>query len=1197
MTYGLLWQSTASVTWSQPCPLGNYSSSRLRAIENDFHGCSNQCPAGFYGQGNTSTCSGICPAGHYCPIGTKYPKQHICPINRYGGAGSTTALCGGGCGIGATTIPNGLSIDISFCICQDSSYFKSSKTKAGTCDQCSAGYYTDRNVTIPYDLHCRTCPKGYYSELTGSNDCTGCPPAKYSAVVGSSLSSSCIACSAGKFGMPAGSITCEDCAAGKYSKDVGQTYCTPCPMDTYRSYVGAMSLSDCLPCTLGKSNGGKVGSTTLNDCQCKSKDYFAVANMTSGEVVCEKCPKGAICSGLGVKIEDVISQPFYWRSQKNSSVFHKCNSYLVPIEEGNGFLFNESELTLEEQENEKDQDEEEKEEEKKMIETSDCIGGYPTKNKMNINTSINQCRNGHSGPVCSLCDPGWARMNGTYCTQCPNLLDARFYYSNSVKGLISTTIVVLFVIIFSILSGCTGEVYKHIEKCCEQKKENIQKEKGKKNSTQDTKIEKEKDESTEDTLNKHIDRLRSDLNSKHVTLKKEIIKKQKKKHQILMKKLKKKYSRNQSKSGSFTTSTTTTELKKKNKQQLAIDEDEEESLLSPPVLKRSHSWDNHNSTQMLRAKGKIRGVMFASRLNSKVTKNIANAVGMKDIEDETGEAVEENMLGEVEASGTNGVDADDGLTDLSEANLQSIQNAVQQSKFTLIPIGMKTCCFSTINNLSSILHHIHTRIKIMIGWIQIISGFPLIMDIPFPPQFLLLLNWTGWGCFNIDLPSLFETLGPCDFTFRFRDRFLLHMSLLPLLLILTGVSYYIIYTIESMFGSGIHNKEDEQFTLDEEYGLHVKQIQDITISNDKGTKRLPTFFSLRKARERVGKVLSTLIFLFYPGLSIKTFQCFKCQEFDPGEYFLSEDLSISCEGYFLFPSATPNFEFVQLEVWGLIAMVVYVMGIPLTTMYILKSNKAGELMEKYNRWYNMEEEEEKETTEWIVFLEKYDDFMQMYGNLCQDYLPHYYYWEIVEMLKKMMLTGGLVLIAPGSSAQILCAVLISLLYLLMVLKVDPYEDRSSDHLTQLTTLNILLTLIAGFAMKTQNPNEGFYEQSMMTFLLIFINVFCWLAALYTFVSAVPEWMKVLVQSKMKQVVRCCCCSCIRVRKIWYTKKTRHRLSISSVGMKVKMRKEKRKEDREKNVVHVVEVKKEKGNEKKSSPYMYVEDDPYESGVV
>jgi len=134
-------------------------------------------------------------------------------------------------------------------------------------------------------------------------------------------------------------------------------------------------------------------------------------------------------------------------------------------------------------------------------------------------------------------------------------------------------------------------------------------------------------------------------------------------------------------------------------------------------------------------------------------------------------------------------------------------------------------------------------------------------------------------------------------------------------------------------------------------------------------------------------------------------------------------------------------------------------------------------------------------------------------------------------------------------------------------------------------------------MKTQNPNEGFYEQSMMTFLLIFINVFCWLAALYTFVSAVPEWMKVLVQSKMKQVVRCCCCSCIRVRKIWYTKKTRHRLSISSVGMKVKMRKEKRKEDREKTVVHVVEVKKEKGKEKKSSPYMYVEDDPYESGVV
>ena len=56
------------------------------------------------------------------------------------------------------------------------------------------------------------------------------------------------------------------------------------------------------------------------------------------------------------------------------------------------------------------------------------------------------------------------------------------------------------------------------------------------------------------------------------------------------------------------------------------------------------------------------------------------------------------------------------------------------------------------------------------------------------------------------------------------------------------------------------------------------------------------------------------------------------------------------------------------------------------------------------------------------------------GSLYVDYEPQYYYWEVVEMLKKMMLTGGLVLLAPGSSAQIVLAILITLFYLTLVLK-------------------------------------------------------------------------------------------------------------------------------------------------------------------
>ena len=48
------------------------------------------------------------------------------------------------------------------------------------------------------------------------------------------------------------------------------------------------------------------------------------------------------------------------------------------------------------------------------------------------------------------------------------------------------------------------------------------------------------------------------------------------------------------------------------------------------------------------------------------------------------------------------------------------------------------------------------------------------------------------------------------------------------------------------------------------------------------------------------------------------------------------------------------------------------------------------------------------------------------------------------MVKKCMLTGGLVLVAPGTSDQVMFGALIALTYLLLVLKASPYEENEQD---------------------------------------------------------------------------------------------------------------------------------------------------------
>ena len=109
------------------------------------------------------------------------------------------------------------------------------------------------------------------------------------------------------------------------------------------------------------------------------------------------------------------------------------------------------------------------------------------------------------------------------------------------------------------------------------------------------------------------------------------------------------------------------------------------------------------------------------------------------------------------------------------------------------------------------------------------------------------------------------------------------------------------------------------------------------------------------------------------------------------------------------------------------------------------------------------------------------------GSLYGQYETRFYYWECIEMIKKMMLTGGLVLLAPGSSAQILLGILITLVYLCLVLKFEPYNEDEDDFLQFVATITILLTLISGLALRSDDVNKGYYESHLMASLLILIN--------------------------------------------------------------------------------------------------------------
>lgn len=109
------------------------------------------------------------------------------------------------------------------------------------------------------------------------------------------------------------------------------------------------------------------------------------------------------------------------------------------------------------------------------------------------------------------------------------------------------------------------------------------------------------------------------------------------------------------------------------------------------------------------------------------------------------------------------------------------------------------------------------------------------------------------------------------------------------------------------------------------------------------------------------------------------------------------------------------------------------------------------------------------------------------GGLYKHYELKYYLWEPLMMLYKMALAGAMVAIAPGSSLQLLIALLVSCTFMLMVLKAAPFKGHQEDLLSFFTSLSLSCSLLLGFALVTDNKVEPTFNVEVVGVLLIMAN--------------------------------------------------------------------------------------------------------------
>ena len=194
----------------------------------------------------------------------------------------------------------------------------------------------------------------------------------------------------------------------------------------------------------------------------------------------------------------------------------------------------------------------------------------------------------------------------------------------------------------------------------------------------------------------------------------------------------------------------------------------------------------------------------------------------------------------------------------------------------------------SLSYISIIIHFKTGQSKILLSFLQIFSGLPLVLDVvPWPKVFLeftLPLN-----VFNMDFLAVLAKSG-CGLSVRFYDKFILHMTLPVGCLLLIVVVYFTL----------------ERCTKEED----IKKQHEL--------------------KEMASKATILIILLVYPGLTTKIFTIFKCKKIEgiPG-WWLVQDYNQQCyEG-----------EHVTYMIVGSIFFCLYVLGIPLVMFLLLQRNK------------------------------------------------------------------------------------------------------------------------------------------------------------------------------------------------------------------------------------------------------------------
>jgi hypothetical protein len=196
-------------------------------------------------------------------------------------------------------------------------------------------------------------------------------------------------------------------------------------------------------------------------------------------------------------------------------------------------------------------------------------------------------------------------------------------------------------------------------------------------------------------------------------------------------------------------------------------------------------------------------------------------------------------------------------------------------------------------------------------------------------------------------------------------------------------------------------------------------------------------------RNRAVQMCYFVAFVVYPFVSQTVFQAFNCKTLADDESWLAADFQVDCS----------RGVFVVFQLAAFLCVAAIPIGLPFGTLLILFRQRKEMLVNNS--------------------LSR-----QRFGFLVGDYKNEYYYWECLELIRKVLLTGILIFCKQGSLLQIVIGMGIMLTFIVGLALARPYADRVSNSVKLATDISLFITLVCALMLKGDLSAEAVDENDI-----------------------------------------------------------------------------------------------------------------------